>query len=119
MENAFPRKTEKPWGYELLLARTSQYAGKLIFVKKGHRLSLQFHKKKDESMYFYQGKALIETEGSDGRLVRTVAEPGYCLRIPPMTKHRLEALEDTTFFEVSTPELDDVVRLQDDYGRVR
>jgi len=118
MAEKLPRKTEKPWGFELLFAHTPRYVGKLIFVKKEHRLSLQYHKVKDESMYFYEGKALVELEGSDGRLVKHMAEPGYCLRIPPMTKHRLEAVEDTTLLEVSTPELEDVVRLEDDYGRV-
>ncbi|MFC1957549.1 cupin [Chloroflexota bacterium] len=119
MEGELPRKTEKPWGFELLFAHTPKYVGKLIFVKKGHRLSFQYHKQKDESMYFYQGKALIEIEGDDGKLVQSVAEPGYALRLPPGTKHRVAALEDTTLFEVSTPELEDVVRLEDDYGRAK
>jgi len=117
MEDKLPRKIEKPWGFELLWAKTPKYAGKLIFVRKGHRLSLQYHEKKDETMYFYQGKALLEIEGSDGRLMPKTVESGYCIRIPPHTKHRLKAIEDTTFFEVSTPELEDVVRLEDDYGR--
>ena len=119
MEDKLPRKTEKPWGFELLFARTPKYAGKLIFVKKGHRLSLQYHEKKDETMYFYQGKALLEIEGSDGQLVPTTLLPGQSIRIPPNTKHRLKALEDSTIFEVSTPELEDLVRLEDDYGRAK
>lgn len=119
MEGKLPRKTEKPWGFELLFAHTPKYAGKIIFVKKGHRLSLQYHEKKDESIYIYQGKALLEIEGSDEHLVSAQVQPGYCVRIPPLTKHRLEALEDTTFFEVSTPELEDVTRLEDDYGRAK
>ena len=117
MENKQPRKIEKPWGFELLFAHTPKYVGKLIFVKKGHRLSLQYHEKKDESMYIHEGKALIEIEGSDGQLVQSVAQPGFSLRIPPLAKHRVEAMEDTTLFEVSTPELEDVERLEDDYGR--
>jgi len=117
MEEKLPQKIEKPWGFELLFAHTPKYAGKLIFIRKGHKLSLQYHQKKDESMYLYKGKALIETEGSDGQLRSTIAEPGYCVRIPPLTKHRLKAIEDTTLFEVSTPELEDVTRLEDDYGR--
>ena len=116
MEEKLPRKTEKPWGYELLFALTPKYAGKLIFVKKGHRLSLQYHKQKDETMYFHQGKALVDIE-EGGEMVSKTFEPGQSLRIPPRTKHRLKAIEDTTFFEVSTTELDDVVRLEDDYGR--
>ncbi len=119
MEEKIPQRTEKPWGFELLFAHTPKYASKLIFVRKGHRLSLQYHEKKDESMYIYQGEALAEIEGSDGRLVSTLLQPGQCIRIPPLTRHRLEAIEDTTFFEVSTPELEDVVRLEDDYGRAR
>ncbi|MFH1775458.1 MAG: cupin [Chloroflexota bacterium] len=117
MANKLPQKTEKPWGFELLFARTPKYVGKVIFIARGHRLSLQYHEKKDESMYIYQGKALMEVEGSDGEMVSTVAEPGYCVRIPPFTRHRLQAIEDTTLLEVSTPELEDVVRVQDDYGR--
>ncbi len=119
MEDKLPQKTEKPWGFELLFAHTPKYAGKVIFVRKGHRLSLQYHEKKDESMYIYEGKALLETEGSDGRLVSTVLQPGQRISIPPLTRHRLKAIEDTTFFEVSTPELDDVVRVEDDYGRAK
>ncbi len=117
MEGKFPQKTEKPWGYELLLAHTPKYAGKVIFVKKGHRLSLQYHEKKDETLYIYEGKALLDIEGSDGRMVSKVVHPGECIPVPPLTRHRLKAIEDTTFFEVSTPEVDDVVRLEDDYGR--
>ena len=117
MEGKFPRKTEKPWGFELLFAHTSKYAGKVIFVKKGHRLSLQYHRKKDETLYIYEGKALLEIEGSDGRMVPMLVQSGQCIRVPPRTRHRLEAIEDTTFFEVSTPELEDVVRVEDDYGR--
>ena len=117
MEDKLPQKTEKPWGYELLWARTSRYAGKLIFVRKGHRLSLQYHEKKDESLYIHEGKVLLEIEGSDGRMESAILQPGQCRRIPPGTRHRLQAIEDTTIFEVSTPELEDVRRLEDDYGR--
>jgi len=119
MKDKFPQKTEKPWGFEVIFAHTPRYAGKLIFVRKGHRLSLQYHKKKDESIYINKGKALIEIEGSDGRMTSIVVQPGYCIRIPPLTKHRLKAIEDTTFFEASTPELEDIIRLEDDYGRAR
>jgi len=119
MEEKLPQKTEKPWGFELLFAHSTKYVGKVIFIKKGHRLSLQYHEKKDESMYIYEGKALLEIEGSNGKLESTIAQPGYCVRIPPGTKHRLKAIEDTTLLEVSTPELEDVVRLEDDYGRAK
>ena len=119
MKDGLPQKTEKPWGFELLFAHTPKYAGKVIFVRKGHRLSLQYHEKKDETIYIHAGKARMEIEGADGRMVSTIVQPGYSVRIPPSTRHRLEAIEDTTFLEVSTPELDDVVRLEDDYGRVK
>ncbi len=119
MDDKLPRKIEKPWGFELLFAYTPKYAGKLIFVKKGNRLSLQYHKFKDQSMYLFQGKALIEIENEDGQLSKFVAQPGYHLQIPPHTKHRVAAIEDTTIIEVSTPELEDIERLEDDYHRIK
>ncbi|MFC1928108.1 cupin [Chloroflexota bacterium] len=119
MENRLPRKTEKPWGFELLFAHTPKYAGKVIFVKKGHRLSLQYHQEKDETMYIYEGVASIEAEESDGHMQSTILQAGQCIRIPPLTKHRLKAIEDITLFEVATPELEDVTRLEDDYGRTK
>ena len=116
MELSLPRKTEKPWGYELLFALTEQYAGKLIFVKKGSRLSLQYHVKKEETMLIQQGKVLLDI--NDGTTKRQITlEPGQNIHLPPLTRHRIQAIEDTIIFEVSTPELDDVVRLADDYGR--
>ena len=119
MDDKLPRKTEKPWGYELLFALTPKYAGKVIFVKKGHRLSLQYHEKKDETLYIYEGKASLDIDEGDGRMVSMVVQPGESIPVPPFTKHRLEAIEDTTFLEASTPELDDVVRIEDDYGRAK
>ena len=116
-EEKLPRKTEKPWGYELLFALTDKYAGKMLYVKQGHRLSLQYHEKKEETLYIYEGKALIEIEREGGKLVQKEMKSGDSFHLPPMTKHRMKAIEDTMFFEVSTPELDDVVRLDDDYGR--
>ncbi|MBI2852367.1 MAG: cupin domain-containing protein [Chloroflexi bacterium] len=117
MKDRLPRRVEKPWGYELILAHTPKYAGKLIFVKKGHRLSLQYHREKDESFYIHEGKAIIEMDGRGGELAETTLLAGCCVRIQPMTRHRLKALEDTTIFEFSTPELEDIERLSDDYGR--
>jgi mannose-6-phosphate isomerase len=119
MEEKLPQKTEKPWGYELLFALTSQYVGKVIFVRKGYRLSLQYHKEKDESMYLLQGKVLFTVQPQNGKMSETVGESGFCLHLPPMTTHRIEALEDATIIEVSSPQLSDVVRLQDDYGRAK
>ena len=117
MEDKLPQKTEKPWGFELLFAHTAKYAGKLLFIKKGHRFSLQYHQKKDETIYVYEGKALVEIEGSDGGLTSAVLQAGQLIRVLPHTRHRIRAIDDTMLFEVSTPELDDVTRLEDDYGR--
>jgi len=112
-----PRKIEKPWGFEILFAETPRYAGKVLFVRKGCRLSLQYHKVKDEVLYVHDGKvhAEIERDGENKEVLTLCA--GDCVRVAPLTKHRLAAAEDTTLFEASTPELDDVVRLDDDYGR--
>jgi mannose-6-phosphate isomerase-like protein (cupin superfamily) len=117
IEGEKPRKTEKPWGYELLFAYSEKYAGKIIFVEKGHRLSLQYHKVKDETIHVYSGKLRLEIEDDRGEMQAPILTGGLGMRIKPMRKHRMEALEDTYLFEVSTPELDDVVRLADDYGR--
>jgi mannose-6-phosphate isomerase-like protein (cupin superfamily) len=117
MGNKLPQKIDKPWGYELLWAHTPRYAGKIFFVKKGHRLSLHYHEKKDETHYVYEGKTLMEMEDSNGKLTRFEASAGDCYRILPYTKHRLKAIEDTVIFEVSTPELEDISRFEDDYGR--
>ena len=111
-----PRRIEKPWGYELIFAHTGKYAGKVIFVKKGHRLSLQYHREKDETVYIHEGRVLLEVE-TDGQMVQSELLTGSCFRGPPLIKHRLRATEDTLLFEVSTPELDDIERLADDYGR--
>jgi mannose-6-phosphate isomerase len=113
-----PRKVEKPWGHELIFAVTDRYAGKLIFVKAGESLSLQFHNVKDEAWYVLEGRAQLEL-GAPGQrvLAREVVAQGASFRFPPGTVHRLRAVEDTTILEVSTPELDDVVRLDDLYGR--
>jgi mannose-6-phosphate isomerase-like protein (cupin superfamily) len=113
-----PRRVEKPWGWELIWAETEGYVGKLLFVRAGHLLSLQFHKVKDESWYVYEGRAEIEM-GEPGAAVSQseVVGAGAAFRLSPGTVHRLSALEDTLVLEVSTPHLDDVVRLEDRYGR--
>ncbi len=111
------QKIDKPWGYELLFAHTEKYAGKILFVIKGHRLSLQFHNVKDETIYVYKGKIHLQFGGADSILVDSVLTDGDSVRIKPQNRHRIEAIEDTTLLEVSTPELDDVQRLTDDYGR--
>jgi mannose-6-phosphate isomerase len=113
--NAITR-IEKPWGYELHWAKTDRYVGKILHVTAGHALSLQYHNKKDETMYLYSGKMIFETE-EDGQLVKREMTPGDSVHISPKTVHRITAVEDCDVLEVSTPELDDVVRLEDRYGR--
>jgi len=113
-----PVKVDKPWGYELIFAVTERYAGKLLHVKAGESLSLQFHNVKDEAWYVLEGRAEVEL-GAPGEsvLAKEVVGAGAAFRFTPGTVHRVKALEDTTILEVSTPELDDVVRLEDSYGR--
>jgi mannose-6-phosphate isomerase-like protein (cupin superfamily) len=113
-----PRRVDKPWGYELIWARADAYVGKILFVKAGESLSLQFHNEKDESWLVESGRAKLEL-GSVGEtmLKEEVIAPGSAFRFRPGTVHRVTALEDTTILEVSTAQLDDVVRLDDRYGR--
>lgn len=113
-----PRRVEKPWGWELIWADTDLYVGKVLFVKAGESLSLQFHNQKDESWYVQSGRARLELgEAGAGILNEEVIVAGACFHYRPGTVHRVTALEDTTILEVSTPHLDDVVRLEDAYGR--
>jgi len=112
------RKVEKPWGWELIWAETELYVGKILWVRAGFSLSLQFHNEKDESWYVQGGKATLELgDAGQGLLNTEVIDEGACFRYRPGTVHRVTALEDTTILEVSTPHLDDVVRLDDVYGR--
>lgn len=111
-------RVEKPWGYELLWAITDKYAGKILHVNSGHSLSYQYHTVKDETIYVRTGKVLVELEEHDGGRRELVMLPGESLRIRPLTKHRMTAIEDSELYEVSTPEIDDIVRLEDKYGRV-
>jgi mannose-6-phosphate isomerase len=113
-----PRRVDKPWGHELVWALSDDYAGKLLAVKAGHELSLQFHRQKDESWYLLEGRAKVEFAGPGEKVTTSeVIVPGAAFRIRPGTVHRIRALEDTVMLEVSTPHLDDVVRLEDQYGR--
>jgi mannose-6-phosphate isomerase len=113
-----PRKVEKPWGHELIWAQAEQYVGKLLFVKAGESLSLQFHRVKDESWLVQEGRAKLELgSAGDAVLNEEVVATGATFRFRPGTVHRVTALEDTTILEVSTPQVDDVVRLEDRYGR--
>jgi len=111
------KKVEKPWGYELIWAHTERYVGKILHIRKGESLSYQYHRIKDETIYLLHG--LMELEiGDEKRREKQQLEPGACVHIAPGTRHRMTALEDCDILEVSTPELDDVVRLEDRYGRV-
>ena len=111
-------KVDKPWGHELIFAVTDRYAGKLLVVNAGESLSLQFHKVKDEAWYVLEGRAELELGAAgEGVLNTEVIAAGASFHFPPGTVHRLRAIEDTTILEVSTPELEDVVRLEDRYGR--
>ncbi len=114
------RRVEKPWGWELIWALTDRYCGKLIFVRAGQSLSLQFHNAKEESWYVQQGRAELELAApGEGITESEVVSPGAAFHLRAGTVHRLAAIEDTLVLEVSTPELDDVVRLEDRYGRAR
>jgi mannose-6-phosphate isomerase-like protein (cupin superfamily) len=113
-----PRKVEKPWGHELIWAEADQYVGKLLFVKAGESLSLQFHRVKDESWLVQGGRVKLELGSAGDPVLREeVVGAGATFRFRPGTVHRVTALEDATIVEVSTPQLDDVVRLEDRYGR--
>ncbi len=107
-----PKVVEKPWGREIWLAHEGEYAGKILEVKKGSRLSLQYHKRKKETMYILEGEIILILNDKKNEM-----RVGDSITINPGDKHRVEALDDTKIIEVSTPELDDVVRLKDDYGR--
>jgi len=111
------RKVNKPWGHEIIWAHTDRYVGKILHINHGESLSYQFHRVKDETIRLLSGvlEMDIETNG-ERRKVRLV--PGEGLHIVPGMKHRMTAVEDCDVLEVSTPELDDVVRLEDRYGRV-
>lgn len=112
------KKVEKPWGHELIWALTDVYCGKVLFVKAGHSLSLQFHREKDESWLVQSGRAKLELgKAGETFLQEEVIVAGAAFHYTPGTVHRVTAIEDTTILEVSTPHLDDVVRLEDAYGR--
>ncbi len=112
------RTVKKPWGFELIYAITEKYVGKVLHVNKGESLSLQYHNLKDETIHIQKGKIRFLTSTSPGEpLKETIMTPGMSFHITPKLIHRMEALEDTDILEVSTPEIDDVVRLEDRYGR--
>jgi mannose-6-phosphate isomerase len=110
-------RTDKPWGFELRFAITDRYLGKVIHVNEGEALSLQYHEAKDETLLMTSGVMDLELAGADGTMHTHRLSEGDCVRIVPGRHHRMVAVEDCEFFEVSSPEIDDVVRLEDRYGR--
>ncbi len=109
-------KIGKPWGYELIWAHTDRYVGKVLHINKGESLSYQYHRVKEETIHLLNGAMDMDVE-SQGMRTRISLKPGDCLHIEPGMKHRMIAIEDCDVLEVSTTELDDVVRLEDKYGR--
>jgi mannose-6-phosphate isomerase-like protein (cupin superfamily) len=116
MAVSHPTRVDKPWGYELIWAHTDKYVGKILHVNKGESLSYQYHKIKDETIYLLGGSLDLEIGDEKSRQTHRI-KPGDCYRISPGTRHRMTAVEDCDILESSTPELDDVVRLEDRYGR--
>lgn len=110
------KQVPKPWGYELIWAISERYVGKLLHIKAGESLSLQYHEVKDETLYLTSGEILLTLRSGDDQRVRTM-RVGEAFHIPPRLIHRIEAVIDSDLMEVSTTELDDVVRLEDRYGR--
>ena len=110
-------RVEKPWGYELRWAITDRYLGKIIHVNAGHQLSLQLHEKKDESIYILSGALDLVLENDQGELETHRLEPGMSARVHAGRRHRFVGVQDCDIVEVSSPEIDDVVRLEDNYGR--
>jgi len=109
-------RVEKPWGYEIVWARTDRYAGKILFIRKGERLSLQFHRRKDETIYVLSGMLDLVVEEGGALVTRSLGE-GEAFHIPAGVRHRMIGVSDCRVAEASSPELDDVVRLEDAYGR--
>lgn len=112
-----PRKVEKPWGYELIWAESDLYVGKILHINQGEALSLQYHEVKDETLFLLAGRMKFHAGPVDGPLQEIQLEEGDNFRVRPFTVHRMVADTDVTMLEVSTPHLDDVVRLEDRYGR--
>ena len=111
------QRVEKPWGYELIWAKTKDYVGKILHINKGGKLSLQYHQVKEETIMVSSGKMMFIFENEKGEMQEIVLSAGEAHHIPVGRKHRMIAIEDCDVFEVSTPQLDDVVRLDDGYGR--
>jgi mannose-6-phosphate isomerase len=111
------REIEKPWGHEEIWAETENYIGKILYIRAGTRLSLQHHRVKDETIRLLSGEMRLDLEDASGTMQAHHFEPGMSTHIAPGRKHRMTAISDVALLEVSTPQLDDVVRHEDDYGR--
>ena len=118
MKSYHPARVDKPWGYELIWAHTDRYVGKVLHINRGECLSYQYHEVKDETIHLLRGAMELEIE-AEGKKETLNLKPGACFHITPRMKHRMRAVEECDVLEVSTPELDDVVRLEDRYGRVK
>jgi mannose-6-phosphate isomerase-like protein (cupin superfamily) len=116
-DGSLPRRVDKPWGHELIWAHTERYVGKLLVIDTGKRLSLQHHDVKDEWIHVLEGRLELTLEDDLGDVQVRELGPGEGARVPTGRRHRYEAIEKATLIEVSTPELDDVVRIEDDFGR--
>jgi len=112
-----PYRVEKPWGYEVIWARTDRYVGKILHIEPGQVLSLQYHNKKDESIYVLTGEIILRLQQGETLIERRM-RAGEAFHIAPRTVHQFEAVVSSDLLEASTPEIDDVVRLKDRYGRV-
>ena len=116
-ESELPRRVEKPWGGELIWAWTPRYVGKILTITTGKRLSLQYHEHKDEWIFVIDGRLGLTLENDEGVVERRELGPGEGAHVRTGRTHRYEAIETCHLVEVSTPELDDVVRIEDDFGR--
>lgn len=115
--SGLPYRVAKPWGYELIWAKTDRYVGKILHIEPGHVLSLQYHNKKDESIYVLTGEIILRLQQAETLIERRVGQ-GETFHVAPKTIHQFEAVVASDLLEASTPEIDDVVRLKDRYGRV-
>ncbi len=112
-----PYRVEKPWGHEVIWAKSDRYVGKILHIEPGHLLSLQYHEVKDETIHVLKGEIIFRVEEDDGLIERRMKE-GESYHIIPGTVHQMEAVVSSDLLEASTPEIDDVVRIEDRYGRV-
>jgi mannose-6-phosphate isomerase len=111
------RRVDKPWGHELIWALTDRYCGKILVIETGRRLSLQYHEQKDEAILVRSGRLLLHLDDDNGTMTSRELGPGESAHVAVGRRHRYEAIERVELIEVSTPELDDVVRVEDDFGR--